>query len=62
MERLSIRFDNHTMLKLSEISSALNTNYSLLIRTIVKSWIESNEQHIDNIIDITNNNKELINN
>lgn len=50
-ERLTIRFDNHTKLKLDEISQKLNVSYSLLIRTIVLDFINKNEDHINNIID-----------
>ncbi len=56
MERISIRLDNYSKLKLNELSQALNTNCSLLIRTIIKDWIEKNETHLNNVIDSYQNN------
>lgn len=61
MERISIRLDNYSKLKLNELSTALNTNCSLLIRTIIKDWIEKNETHLNNVIDNYQVNNNTIN-
>lgn len=49
--RISIRLTNNQELVLKEMSDALDTSISMLIRTIVGSWIAQNEDHIYRIID-----------
>lgn len=49
--RISIRLTNNQELVLKEMSDALDTSISMLIRTIVGSWIAQNEDHIYKIID-----------
>ena len=50
-ERLTIRFDGHTHLMLTELVKKLDVSYNLLIRTIVHDFITKNENHLDNIIE-----------
>lgn len=50
-KRMTIRLTENQMLILEELTSALNTNISLLVRTIVGSWITQNENTLYNIID-----------
>ena len=54
-ERLTVRFDNHTKLRLDELTESLNVSYSLLIRSIVQNFISGNENHLNNIIDKNKN-------
>lgn len=49
--RLTIRLTPNQMLVLEELKEALNCNISLLIRTIVGSWLTEYEEHIYKIID-----------
>jgi len=54
-ERLTIRVNSHTKLKLAELSEALNVSYSVLIRNIIQNFISSKEEVIDRILDEKNN-------
>ena len=49
--RISIRLTNNQELVLKEMSEALDTSISMLIRTIIGSWINEYENNIYNIID-----------
>lgn len=50
-ERISIRITPNQELVLKEMSEALNTSISMMIRTILGDWIVKNEEHIYRIID-----------
>ena len=50
-EKISIRITPNQSLVLAEMSQALGTTYSMLIRTIVGDWITKNEDYIYRIID-----------
>ena len=50
-EKISIRITPHQSLVLQEMSQALNTTYSMLIRTIIGDWLTKNEDYIYHIID-----------
>lgn len=54
-DRITTRFSPHEKLKLDELSKALNTSYSNLIRTMVNDFIKNHEDHLNNIIDKYNN-------
>lgn len=54
-ERLTVRFDAHTKLKLDELTASLSTSYSMLIRTMVQSFIIGNEEQLNRIIDKCSN-------
>lgn len=49
--RISIRLTNNQELVLKEMSEALDTSISMLIRTIIGSWINEYENNIYSIID-----------
>lgn len=49
--RISIRLSENQELVLREMSDALNTSISMMIRTIVGDWITKNEEQIYRIID-----------
>ena len=49
--KISIRITPNQSLVLEEMSQALNTTYSMLIRTILGDWIATNEEYIDRIIE-----------
>ena len=55
--RYTIRLDNHTALKLDELTKSLNISYNLLIRTILQNFLIGNESHLNSIIDEKNNSK-----
>lgn len=50
-DRVSIRISPNQSLVLKEMSEALNTSISMLIRTIVGDWLTKNEEYIYRIID-----------
>lgn len=50
-ERISIRITPNQELVLKEMSEALNTSISMMIRTILGDWITKNEDYIYKIID-----------
>lgn len=50
-EKISIRITPHQSLVLQEMSQALSTTYSMLIRTIIGDWLTKNEDYIYRIID-----------
>lgn len=50
-EKISIRITPNQSLVLQEMSQALNTTYSMLVRTIIGDWITKNEEYIYKIID-----------
>ena len=49
--RISIRLSPNQELVLREMSEALDTSISMMIRTIVGDWITKNEEFIYRIID-----------
>ena len=50
-DKISIRITPNQSLVLAEMSQALGTTYSMLIRTILGDWITKNEDYIDRIIE-----------
>lgn len=50
-ERVSVRITGNQELVLDELCGALGTSYSMLIRTIIGSWITENEERIYKLID-----------
>ncbi len=49
--RISVRLTPNQELVLKEMSEALDTSISMMVRTIVGSWITTNEEHIYRLID-----------
>lgn len=50
-ERVSIRITSNQELVLQELSESLNVSISMLIRTIIGSWLSQNEDAIYRLID-----------
>lgn len=50
-DKISIRITPNQSLVLAEMAKALDTTYSMLIRTILGDWISKNEEYIDKLID-----------
>ena len=50
-DRISIRITPNQSLVLQEMSEALDTSISMMIRTILGDWITKNEEYIYKIID-----------
>jgi hypothetical protein len=48
-ERVTVRLTPRQMLCLKELSTSLNTSYSLLIRTIIQDFLTKNEDALDRI-------------
>lgn len=53
-DKISIRITPNQALVLAEMSQALDTTYSMLIRTILGDWIAKNEDYIERIIERKN--------
>lgn len=53
-DRITLRLSGQQKLVLDEMVAVLDTSYSLLIRTIVGSWITEHEQDIYRLIDKKN--------
>lgn len=49
--RLTIRLTPNQSLVIDELTAALDTNASTLIRTIVGDWLSKNEEYIYRIIE-----------
>lgn len=49
--KISIRITPNQSLVLAEMAQALDTTYSMLIRTILGDWIAKNEDYIERIIE-----------
>lgn len=49
--RISIRLTPHQQLILDELKDALNSSYSVLIRTIIGDFLQKNEDTLYEIID-----------
>ena len=49
-ERVTVRLNCYQMQCLKELSTSLNTSYSLLIRTIIQDFLTRNEDALDRII------------
>jgi predicted DNA-binding protein len=52
--KISVRLTPWQEQVLNELSQALDVSYSLLVRTIVGSWLTENEEFLYNIIDKKN--------
>ena len=50
-ERVSVRITPNQSLVLNEMCEALNTSYSMLIRTIIGDWLTTNEEYLYRLID-----------
>lgn len=48
--KISIRLTPYQMQCLDELSQAMNTSYSMLIRTIVGDWLNQHEEQLERII------------
>ena len=53
-ERITVRLTPRQMQCLKELSTSLNTSYSLLVRTIIQDFLTRNEDTLERI---TSNNK-----
>ena len=49
-QRITVRLTENQMLVLSELVDALDTSYSMLVRSIVADFLTKNEQQLENII------------
>ena len=49
-ERVTVRFNCYQMQCLKELSTSLNTSYSLLIRSIIGNFLTQNEEALERII------------
>ena len=49
-ERITVRLTSQQMLVLSELTEALNTSYSMLVRSIVCDFLTRNEEQLERII------------
>lgn len=50
-KKVTIRISPNQEQVLNEMATALDTSYSMLIRTIIGNWLSTNEEHIYRIID-----------
>lgn len=50
-EHISIRLTNNQHLVLRELSTALDTSISMVVRAVVGSWLKENEEYVYKIID-----------
>ena len=48
---MSVRITPNQSLVLNEMCEALNTSYSMLIRTIIGDWLTTNEEYLYRLID-----------
>jgi hypothetical protein len=49
--RCTVRLSPNQELVLKELSETLNVSISMLIRTIIGSWLTTNEDHVYRLID-----------
>ena len=49
-ERITVRVTPYQMQCLKELSTSLNTSYSLLIRSIIGNFLQENEDALERII------------
>lgn len=49
-ERVTVRLTPYQMQCLKELSTSLNTSYSLLIRSIIGNFLQQNEESLERII------------
>ena len=49
-ERVTVRLTPFQMQCLKELSTSLNTSYSLLIRSIIGNFLQQNEESLERII------------
>ena len=54
-ERVTIRLNNYQMQCLKELTTSLNTSYSLLIRTIIQDFLTRNEEALERITNKNSN-------
>jgi predicted transcriptional regulator len=50
-KKVTIRISPNQEQVLNEMATALDTSYSMLIRTIIGNWLSTNEEHIYRTID-----------
>lgn len=55
-QRVTVRLTPNQMLCIKELSTSLNTSYSLLIRSIIQDFLTKNEEALERITNNTNNN------
>ena len=60
--KLTIRLTNNQLLVLSELKDKLGCTLSLLIRTIVGSWLTTNESIIEDLLAMDNNDLNIFDN
>lgn len=61
MDRLSIRFSPNQLQVLTELKDKYQCSYSLLIRAIVGSWITSNEDALEQVLNNEDNDEDYAN-
>lgn len=49
-ERITVRLTENQMQVLSELTQALDTSYSMLVRSIVSDFLTKNEEQLERII------------
>lgn len=49
-QRITVRLTENQMQVLSELTTALNTSYSMLVRSIVCDFLTKNEEQLERII------------
>jgi len=50
-ERITMRLTPHDKLKLDELTNALGTSYSMLLRIIITDFFDKNEDRLNYLID-----------
>lgn len=61
-ERITVRVTPYQMQCLKELSTSLNTSYSLLIRSIIGNFLQENEDALERIIQNKQKEKMLLDN
>lgn len=56
-ERITVRLDPNQMMVLNELSEALESPISLLVRSIILDFLQRNEDSLYNLIDKKNTEK-----
>lgn len=49
-ERITVRLTNYQMQCLKELTTSLDTSYSLLVRSIIGDFLDKNEEALERII------------
>ncbi len=52
--RITVRLSPNQMLVIEELTQALDTNASMLVRTIIQDWLVKNEDYIYGLIERRN--------